>query len=32
MRKSVVENDPISGNREQLRSKPSVTVSVTVKF
>ncbi|SDT74696.1 hypothetical protein SAMN04489716_7066 [Actinoplanes derwentensis] len=32
MRKSVVENDPISGNREQLRSKPSVTISVSIKF
>lgn len=31
MRKSVVENDPISGNRDQLRAV-SVEVRVTVRF
>lgn len=31
MRKSVVHNNPISGNRDQSRAV-SVTVSVSVKF
>ncbi|ROO52451.1 hypothetical protein EDC02_7376 [Micromonospora sp. Llam0] len=33
MRKNVVENDPINGNRDQLRSANiTVTVSVKIKF
>lgn len=33
MRKSVVQNDPISGNRDQLRaSNVTVTVSVRIRF
>lgn len=33
MRKNVVENDPINGNRDQLRaSNVSVTVTVKVSF
>lgn len=31
MRKSVVNNDPLGGNRDQARSV-SVTVSVTVRW
>lgn len=33
MRKSVIENDPISGNLDQARAADvTVTVTVTVKF
>jgi hypothetical protein len=33
MRKNVVENDPINGNRDQLRSAGvQVTVTVKIKF
>lgn len=33
MRKNVVENDPINGNRDQLRtSAVTVTVTVRIKF
>lgn len=31
MRKNVVENDPINGNRDQLRAS-NVTVTVKVSF
>lgn len=32
MRKNIIENDPISGNRDQGRSDVSVTVTVSVSF
>lgn len=32
MRKNIIENDPISGNRDQVRSDVAVSVTVTVKF